>query len=105
MCYVPLLCSEKLSVATINAAILLFTRRFSKMTVKHQHYVKILKYFIRMLISALCVVHDLVSQNQLDESALTDAFKKWESSLKNWLVNPNVVGGSFLGGFKKRIEV
>ena len=98
MCYVSLLCSEKLSVATINAAILLFTRRFSKMTVKHHHYVKILQYFIKMFISALCVVQDIVIQSQ---SAITNAFKKWESSLKNWIVHPNVVGGSFFGGSKK----
>ena len=96
-----LLFSEKLSVATINAAILLFTRRFSQMTVKQEHYVMILKYFIRMFISALCVVQNIVIQSQLDESAITDAFKKWESSLKNWIVHPNVVGGSFFGGSKK----
>lgn len=90
------ICSEKLTVATLNAAILLFTSCFGKLTVEQN--VHILETFIKMLLSALCATQSFVTKKILHESTIATAFDTWESALRNWIVNPSVVGGSTFGG-------
>lgn len=101
-CIVDPFCTSrvKCSVATVKAAILLFTRCFAKLAVKHGQgdYLHILKSFIKMLTSAFLVIQVLVTKKKLGGSTITDALDMWESGLKNWIVNPNVIGGAFFGG-------
>ena len=51
-----------------------------------------------MLLSALCATQSFVTKKILHESTIATAFDTWESALRNWIVNPSVVGGSTFGG-------
>lgn len=81
-------------MATINAAKLLMKYLFGKVTVTSEHHLHVLKSSIRCLLFALSK-----AQSILNENIVTEAFGMCELTLRDWVANSGVIGGSFFGGF------
>lgn len=82
----------QLIVASVNAALLLFTHLTAKLT----HYNK---QYLEVLIVSMTII--LLSLSKLDQSASDenkDVLDKAILMLKSWIINENVIGGSLFGG-------
>lgn len=80
-------------MATVNAAKHLMKYLFGKVTVISEHHLHVLKLSIRCLLFALSKAQSIVNEN-----IVTEAFGMCELTLRDWVANSVVIGGSFFGG-------
>ena len=92
------MCRKQLTVATVDAAKLLVKYLFGKLTGTFNHHLDVLKASISLLLIVLCKTQVLVSKNVMDESNATDVLGMCELTLRGWVADHNVIGGSFFGG-------
>ena len=81
-------------MATVDAAKLLMKYLFGKVTIKSEHHLHVLSSSIRCLLFAL-----YKAQRIMEETVVKQTFGMCEVTLREWVANSKVIGGSFFGGF------
>ena len=76
---------------------MLVVHLFGKLTnvSTYHHYMKVLTSSLTVLLFSLSKVKPLVNQEKVH------VFPRIQGSLQDWIVNPNVIGGSVFGGDRK----
>ena len=71
---------------------------FAKLNKSYQQYVQLLKMSITILLFSLANMKQLLVQQKVEESKISETLAHCKKLLKEWIVQREVIGGSFFGG-------
>lgn len=82
-------------MASVDAALLLFTRLTAKLTEYNEHYLKVLLVSMTIILLSL----SKLDQSEGDtENKVKEVLEKATQKLKDWVIHKDVIGGSLFGG-------
>ena len=80
----------------VTAALLLYRELTAKLKSRTPHHVDVLKASISLILFSVALLKVLFSGEVADEIVV--AFASLKDTLWNWIVHPDVIGGSVFGG-------
>ena len=81
----------------VTAALLLYRELTAKLKSRTPHHVDVLKASISLILFSVALLKVLFSGEVADEIVV--AFASLKDTLWNWIVHPDVIGGSVFGGY------
>lgn len=86
-------------VASVDAALLLFTRLSAKLTEYFEHYLEVLVMSMTIILSSLSKYS--LSLPDANNDKIKETLDKTGETLREWIINKDVIGGSLFGGSVK----